>query len=223
MSLPRTSWILLAVSLLLTIFFVLWTLLVINDPRIQAIDSETALTFQELAEGHHARRVIQIGFTHTGGVPAMIVLALAGAVWQWRRGDTLLAVGWIAIVASGGLMNYTLKKAINRDRPPIEWRDVAVTENNESYPSGHSMGSMLGYGMLGFALLPLWRRRAAKAGVIVSLAVLIGCIGFSRIYLRAHWFSDVIGGFAIGAAWLTFCLAWVSCVRHRLQAPGRTT
>ena len=223
MSWPRSSWILLGVSLFLTIFFVLWTMLVANEPLLHSIDMEIAITFKGLAEGHHVRRAIMIGLTHTGGVPAMTVLALVGADWQWRRGDTLLAVGWIAIAASGGLTNYTLKKAINRDRPPIEWRDTAVTENNESYPSGHSMGSMIGYGMLGYAALPLLRRRWAKIALFTMLALLVGCIGLSRIYLRAHWFSDVIGGFAIGAAWLTFWLTWVSCARNRIEAPGQTT
>ena len=195
-------------------------MLVLNEPLLQTNDNEIAIAFQGLAESQHIRRALMIGFTHSGGVPAMIVLAAVGAIWQWRRGDTLLAAGWIAIVASGGLMNYTLKKTIDRPRPNLEWRDVAVTENNESFPSGHSMGSMIGYGMVGFAALPLLRRRAAKAALIVVLAALVGFIGFSRIYLRAHWFSDVIGGFAIGAAWLTFCLAWVNFLRARSATEG---
>lgn len=220
MSLPRSPWILLSVSLLLTTSFVVWTLLVSYVPRLQAFDTETALTFQRLAEGHHARRAVMIGATHTGGVPAMIALALVGAVWQWRRNDAALAGCWIAIVASGGLVDVVLKKSINRDRPPAEWRDIAVTENNESYPSGHSMGSVIGYGMVGFAVAPLWRRRIAKIMLIVLLATLVGLIGFSRIYLRAHWFSDVIGGFAIGGAWLVFGLAWVLYLRAGSVSDG---
>ena len=50
--------------------------------------------------------------------------------------------------------------------------------------------------------------------------LLIAGIGFSRIYLRAHWFSDVIGGYAAGLCWLCFCLGWLE-LRRRGQNPNR--
>src|SRR5262245_8251641 len=215
MSLPRSSWILLAVSLVLTSFFCFWALCALGNGALVDFDRDLARHFAEQTGKDAVERTIMIGITHSGGIPAMFVLALAGVVWQISRGDRRLAIAWAGIALSGGLLNQVLKKSFDRPRPPVEWRDAAVTETNESFPSGHSMGSMIGYGMLGFAALPHVRRRPAKAALIFLLAVLVGLIGFSRIYLRAHWFSDVIGGFAIGAAWLTFGLAWVSALRAR--------
>jgi membrane-associated phospholipid phosphatase len=215
MSLPRSSWILLGASAVLTIFFCFWALYALGDGALLAFDYDVAQHFAETAREHHLERIIMIGFTHSGGIPAMIVLALVGAIWQFSIGDRRLAIGWAVIVLTGGMLNQVLKKSFDRPRPPLERRDAAVTETNESFPSGHSMGSMIGYGMLGFAVLPHLRRRAGKAALIGLLATLVGLIGFSRIYLRAHWFSDVIGGFAIGAAWLAFGLAWVSLLQAR--------
>jgi len=215
MSLPRSSWILLTVGPVLTIFFCFWALCALGNGALVEFDRDLARHFAEETGKDALERTIMIGITHSGGIPAMFTLALAGVVWQISRGDRRLAMAWAVIALSGGLLNQVLKKSFDRPRPPVEWRDAAVTETNESFPSGHSMGSMIGYSMLGFALLPQLRRRAAKAALIGLLVALIGLIGFSRIYLRAHWFSDVIGGFAVGAAWLAFGLAWVIFLQAR--------
>src|SRR5262245_30671389 len=212
MSLPRSSWILLAVSLVLTSFFCFWASCALGNGALVEFDRDLARHFAEQTGKDALERTIMIGITHSGGIPAMFVLALAGVVWQIRRGNRRLAMAWAVIALSGGLLNQVLKKSFDRPRPPVEWRDAAVTETNESFPSGHSMGSMIGYGMLGFALTPLLRHRSAKTVLIVLLTVLVGLIGLSRIYLRAHWFSDGLAGFAVGAAWLCFglaCLQWI--------------
>jgi undecaprenyl-diphosphatase len=68
------------------------------------------------------------------------------------------------------------------------------------------MGSVIGYGSLAYVGTVLLRRRWAKALLVALVAALVLLIGLSRIYLRAHWFSDVIGGFAIGICWLWACI-----------------
>jgi undecaprenyl-diphosphatase len=85
-------------------------------------------------------------------------------------------------------------------------RDPAVQERNASYPSGHAMGSTITYGALAYVGFVLFRKRAAKWTLAIVMALLVLTICWSRVYLRAHWCSDVIGGMAIGMAWLTFCI-----------------
>ncbi|MCI0681344.1 MAG: phosphatase PAP2 family protein [Gemmataceae bacterium] len=216
---PRSSWSAFGVSLALTASFILWAILALGDGPLPAFDREAAHYFEEAARTHSFRRASMVVFTHLGGVPFMIGLAAVGLAWQWRRGDRVLAIGWPLIAAAGGLLNLALKEPLDRDRPPADSRDRAVSETNESFPSGHAMGAAIGYGLLGYAALQSIRRRDLRIGVVVLLAVHVGMIGFSRIYLRAHWFSDVIGGFMIGGAWLSFGLAWVSYVRARLMLP----
>jgi membrane-associated phospholipid phosphatase len=71
------------------------------------------------------------------------------------------------------------------------------------------MGSVIGYGTLAFVGVVLLRRRAAKVALVTVLVLLVLAIGFSRIYLRAHWLSDVAGAFAIGVFCLTLCIVVV--------------
>ncbi len=77
------------------------------------------------------------------------------------------------------------------------------------------MSSLIGYGMLAYLLvlvLPgLWSRRVA----VGSMAVLILGIGFSRMYLGAHYLSDVAGGYAAGTVWLTGWISAIELVRRR--------
>jgi membrane-associated phospholipid phosphatase len=223
MSMPRSAIFGLAVSLLLTIFFIAWSLQVLQGDALPGFDRAVATTFRDVSQGDHFREIMVL-ITLMGGVPAMFVLAFVGSTWQWRRGDALLATAWVVLALVGGLLDLGLKVSLDRTRPPIEWRDAAASETTPSFPSGHSMGSAIGYGMLGFVALQSSRRRRTKIAVLILVAAGVSLIGFSRIYLRAHWFSDVIGGFALGAAWLSFglaCVAWLRTRRVQILQPIR--
>jgi undecaprenyl-diphosphatase len=116
---------------------------------------------------------------------------------------------WLVVVLGGAGANQALKVFFDRDRPPEP--DRAVLERNKSYPSGHAMGSVIGYGMLCYVLVRQTRFSLRHVVLPVLFATLVGGIGLSRIYLRAHWFSDVIGGWAVGLCWVCFwlgCLEW---------------
>jgi membrane-associated phospholipid phosphatase len=215
---PRATLISLTAAAVLTIAFAAIAREVVGQRRLPEFDRTIARSMMEVAETHNLRREVMVFFTHAGGIPAMTFLAVVGGIWQWRRGEKALALSWIAIVLGGGLLNLLLKESFDRERPPAEWRDEIVSETNESFPSGHSMGGMIGYGVLAYAVMLSVQRRRVKALILAALALWVGLIGFSRIYLRAHWFSDVIAGFLIGLAWLEFCLAWVEwarCARTR--------
>lgn len=223
MGMPRSAKLGLAVSLFLTLFFIAWSFQALRGDALPGFDRAVATTFRDASQGDHFREIMVL-FTLMGGVPAMFVLAFVGSTWQWRRGNALLAAAWVALALVGGLLDIGLKVSLDRMRPPIEWRDAAASETTPSFPSGHSMGSAIGYGMLGFVALQSSRRRRAKIAVVAFVAMGVGLIGFSRIYLRAHWFSDVIGGFALGAAWLSFglaCVAWLRTRRMQILPPIR--
>src|SRR5262245_52639626 len=111
MSLPRSSWILFAVSLALTVFFCFWARCALSNSALADFDRDVAGHFAEQTDGHALERSILIGVTHGGGIPAMFVLALAGVVWQISRGDRRLAMAWAVIALSGGLLNPVLKES----------------------------------------------------------------------------------------------------------------
>jgi undecaprenyl-diphosphatase len=68
------------------------------------------------------------------------------------------------------------------------------------------MGSFVAYGFLAYLLTRVPRSDFPRRTAVAVLAVLVLLIGFRRIYLGAHYLSDVIGGYAVAAVWLTFCI-----------------
>ena len=127
---------------------------------------------------------------------------------MWFHHRRRFAFAWLVIASIGGLLDLGLKDAFGRERPPIPIRDEATAHHtNPSYPSGHAMGSVVGYGMMGFVLIQRVKsmpRRILIGGLLAAWVVLIG---LSRVYLRAHWVSDVVGGWCLGLAYMTACLA----------------
>jgi membrane-associated phospholipid phosphatase len=83
-----------------------------------------------------------------------------------------------------------------------------------SFPSGHSSGALMIYGMLAYLLARAIPSRWIHDAIAVAAAFLIALIGLSRMYLGVHYFSDVIGGYAAGIVWLAACISGVEVVRR---------
>ncbi|MBX9853267.1 MAG: phosphatase PAP2 family protein, partial [Cytophagaceae bacterium] len=71
-----------------------------------------------------------------------------------------------------------------------------------SFPSGHAMISFSFYGLLIYMAWRGIKNKILKWTVVIGLLILIHAIGFSRVYLKVHYASDVMAGFAIGTVWL---------------------
>ena len=116
------------------------------------------------------------------------------------------------MVALGGnaLLNPLLKRVFERVRPMHE--HGLVTELGWSFPSGHTSSATVAYGMLAYVALrtlpAVWHVPALLAAA--ALAFTVGC---SRVFLQVHFASDVLAGFASGAAWLTVCIVSVELAR----------
>ena len=153
--------------------------------------------------------------TTLGSTAAMALLAVAVGAWCWgvgRRADAVLAVG---AMAGASLVFTVLKNVLDRNRPPVPDRLVSVT--NESLPSGHATMSFV---VVGTIVVLAWAGRSTLARVllVVAAAAWVGAVGATRVYLGVHWFSDVLAGWAVGAAWLALCVtAWL---RWRARVPA---
>jgi undecaprenyl-diphosphatase len=152
--------------------------------------------------------------TQLGSPAVMGLVAVVGAIALWRARYRLTLVTWIAAFVGGVLVNQALKLAVHRDRPM--YGTAYLHGHSYSFPSGHAMGSIIGYAMLVYVLrrhMPVVRRHTTLAVVVAALIVL--AIGASRLYLGVHYPSDVIGGYAAGAGWLAICLTGASVARGR--------
>jgi len=213
----------LVVCLLALAIFVLIAREVVGERELTAFDRAVAAHMAEHADQHPVLLHFFRFVTNFGDVPAITTLTVVGGLLLAVQRRRTLTVVWFTAAIGGGLLNLGLKEGFERQRPPLVLRDAVVTETNESFPSGHSMGSVIGYGMLGYVLVLRLRRWRGRAAVALGLGLLTLLIGCSRVYLRAHWFSDVCGGFAIGTVWLSFCISGLEVVRRRQHARRRRT
>lgn len=101
-------------------------------------------------------------------------------------------------VGGGELTVYFAKLIFHRPRPEI----MLVNETSFSFPSGHAMISIAFYGFLAFVVIKHGKKLWQKIFVAAATLILIVLIGFSRLYLGAHYFSDVVVGYFIGSLWL---------------------
>jgi len=154
---------------------------------------------------------------NTETLVAICVLVAAALVWRGRR---WLALGWVLAVAGNGALNTTLKQIFARVRPLHD--DGLVMAQGYSFPSGHSSGSVVVYGMLAYVLARFLPSRW-HLPLVLAAAALAFSIGTSRVFLRVHFASDVLAGFASGTAWLAVCIASVELTKwYRRRRPRRS-
>lgn len=149
------------------------------------------------------------------GVAVMAVL-LACILWRRRLDYWLLAL--VATVPGGMFVNGLMKLAFGRARPTFD--HPLVTLSTYSFPSGHTSGVTLFYGYLACLLVAHMASRGRRAAVIAAAMAMVALVGFSRIYLGAHYLTDVLAGAAEGLAWLAICITTVSTLRRRRAARG---
>jgi membrane-associated phospholipid phosphatase len=122
-----------------------------------------------------------------------------------------LALAWVFAVIGNALLNLTLKAVFARVRPVHD--HGLVYEPGYGFPSGHTSGSVVAYGMLAYVLVRLLPPRWHLPVVLVATALSFAT-GCSRLFLQVHFASDVIAGFASGLAWLVVCITSVEALRH---------
>lgn len=139
--------------------------------------------------------------TVAGNAAALALIVGAVAIVLVRRrliNDALLLIG---VFVGIEILNAGLKLAFHRPRPELSF----IHLDTYSFPSGHAAGATAVYGALVFlaATHAFISRRVTLVAVAV---VLIALVDFSRLYLGAHYLSDVLAGSALGASWLAVCL-----------------
>ncbi|MBO4275804.1 phosphatase PAP2 family protein, partial [Microbispora triticiradicis] len=145
-----------------------------------------------------------------GGTVLTCVLVLATVLLLVRR--EVRPAAYVVATSLGSLILYpVLKLLIGRLRPVVA--EPVATATGLSFPSGHSMSSLVSYGVLLLVFAPLAPRRA-RAAAVAAVACLVVLVGFTRVALGVHHLSDVIGGWLLGLVWL-----WVTAAAFRPWRP----
>ncbi len=180
-----------------------------RDPLVVA--DQAVFAFLQQLRTHPVDRLM-VGITELGSVGVMLPLILTVAGALAVEGCWQTAGYWVATAASSELLVQVLERTLGRHRP------LALHQGAEqfSFPSGHATMSAVVLAYLAFLLSrgqPI-RWRLAVGG---TAAVYAALVGFSRLYLGAHWMSDVLGGFCFGLA--AAALSAMVYTQHRVSEP----
>jgi undecaprenyl-diphosphatase len=138
--------------------------------------------------------------------PHALTAATALAFFLLRRRSE--AAGLVLSAGGGSILSNVFKFIVARPRPAAELVGFAYQSSEKSFPSGHVIFYVCFFGFLFFvayALLP--RGSLARRASLALAALPVAVVGVSRIYLRAHWPSDVLGAYLLAGIWLAFSLA----------------
>jgi membrane-associated phospholipid phosphatase len=138
--------------------------------------------------------------TTLGNFVTLVVVTVIAVAVLWRRRERTDGV-FVAFAFLGAqVLSSAMKLGFRRERPFFP--DPLATESTFSFPSGHALVSLAVYGSIALVLARRLRRRRDRIVLFGATGLLVLAIGFSRLYLGVHFLSDVLAGFAAGAAWV---------------------
>ncbi|MET0319963.1 MAG: phosphatase PAP2 family protein [Duganella sp.] len=187
---------------------------VTDQDAITVLDLHIANWFNTHHAEPYTSLLMGVSIAHTVG--GMLLLVAAFGLWLWRRQQRywLLALG--ATVVPGMILNVLLKQVYQRSRPWFE--EPLVTLSTYSFPSGHTAAATLFYGLLASYLMIACKGWSVRLATAAGCLLMIFLVAFSRVYLGAHYLSDVLAAMASSVAWLTICITAISTLRRRREA-----
>jgi undecaprenyl-diphosphatase len=146
----------------------------------------------------------------TIGIAAMS-LGFAAVLARLRHGYWILT---LALGVGGGMaLNLLIKEVYARVRPYFE--DPWVSLSTYSFPSGHTSGATLFYGVLAAFLVSRFYAYRQRAACVIGALFAVALVAFSRVYLGAHYLSDVVAAACSSLVWLVLCLSAVHAYIRR--------
>jgi len=187
---------------------------VMGMDEITVIDQQVAHWFNQNAIAWITWCLLVI--THMHSTVGAITLACIFAWYLHRKGATYWLFTLVITMPGVMFLNVLLKSVFGRARPSFD-EPLLAALSTYSFPSGHTATATALYGLLGAYLVcqldhRQWRRRIVIALAAFAMAALVG---FSRVYLGAHYLSDVLAAMAESYGWLAICIAGVSTLRRR--------
>lgn len=197
-----------ATSVLLAIAFIVLGSEVLED-ETHRFDEALLRIALDTRASHTAVAQVFRDLTTLGGATVVTLTTVLACVYL-AAVDKLPAVAVVVASAtgSGALAVHGLKQFLGRARPDPAFADAVVS--GLSFPSGHSSMAALTYLTLGAIMASTRSGRAARVFFLTVPVAIVLLVGVSRVVLGVHWPTDVLGGWAFGAAWAT---GWLVIVR----------
>ncbi|MGH7156633.1 MAG: phosphatase PAP2 family protein [Candidatus Saccharimonadales bacterium] len=159
---------------------------------LKNFDDSVTATITDLPDSY---RAMMSGLTLIGQPAIVITLGLVGFIWAWKHSQSAIEHAFVYGIIAFSL-NTLLKWLLRRARPD-ELNVKTLGMQSYSFPSGHAFGTVIFYGL--FAYLGIkYISNPVDILVATMMGVLIFLIGISRVYLGAHYPSDVVGGWLLG-------------------------
>lgn len=156
-----------------------------------------------------------VELTALGGYTVVALAAIGVVVTLWLAGKSGAAVFAALAIASGTLLSNAMKLIFERPRPDlVQHLDQVSTA---SFPSGHSMISMLAWLTFAAVAVRFVEHHSVRVFLLFSALSLSIAIGLTRVYLGVHWPSDVIAGWLLGAAWAGSCWLVAHYISHHMS------
>jgi len=167
---------------------------------LQALDGDVAAELNDfVARSPVAVDVLRV-LTDGGGTGTSVYVLVLATLWLLIRHQRRLAT-YVAVTGLGLAVLVPVSKAlVGRARPDVAL-PVVNLPTNASFPSGHAMTSLVTWGVLVLVALPALSGRRRRV-VLAAAALLVLVVGLTRLALGVHFVSDVVAGWALGAAWL---------------------
>jgi len=149
---------------------------------------------------------------------AMAIIALAAALLALSRRK--LEALFVLATLTGPALSLVLKVATRRTRPHNSSGDrILYPLDRYSFPSGHVVLFEVFYGFMAYLAL-MGLRGASRWAVVSTSGILILLVGPSRLFLGAHWTSDVAAGYLIGGLWLALLTTTYRRAQRNLHRRG---
>lgn len=167
-------------------------------------DLATTREFQELQGTWFLNLMVYVsmfGYMPWSAITVAVGVVLISALLGWKDGAFLLGA-----TLAQGIINTGVKTAIGRPRPSSSLVDVVRQASGNSFPSGHVMFYTVFFGMLFFLAWTRLPNSPLRWLVMAFSAAMVLLVGASRIFLGAHWLSDVIAAYLLGFVVLGFSI-----------------
>ena len=163
------------------------------------------------------------GLSSLGLWQVMIVPGLALAMVMLVQRGWIPLLGMTAAIVGALLLDLAVKHLFMH---PHSLANVAGAAVVMGTPSGQALGTIVGYGMVGYFAILLFRSHRAGVVIVSATLVLVLAICFARLYLGERYFRDIVSGLAAGVVWLAACITGLEVARRRgerdtREGPGR--